>query len=49
MSVEAYAILKEFCDARMEAIALAAREMRERSLPLFIIHPATLQADRPKG
>ena len=47
MSVEAYAILKQFCDARMEAIALAAREIRERSLPLFIIHPATLQADRP--
>ena len=47
MSVEAYLILKEFCDARMAAIALAARQMRERSLPLFIIHPATLQADRP--
>lgn len=46
MSVPAYEILKGYCDARMEAIALAAREMRERSLPLFIIHPATLQADR---
>jgi hypothetical protein len=37
----AYAELVAHCDARMEAIALLAKEQKKRSLPLFIIHPAT--------
>jgi hypothetical protein len=37
----AYAELVKFCDARMEAIALTAKEQKKNSLPLFIIHPAT--------
>jgi len=42
----AYAELKKFCDARMEAIAELAKEQKKRELPLFIIHPATLGAQK---
>jgi len=37
----AYEELVKFCDARMEAIALLAKEQKKNSLPFFVIHPAT--------
>ena len=46
MGEAAYQELKKFCDARMDAIALLAQEDKKRSLPLFIIHPATLGAEK---
>ena len=52
MSPEAYLILKEFCDARMAAIRITQEESAKRALPLFVIHPATVQAgksDRANG
>ena len=37
----AYAELVKFCDARMQAIALLAKEVKKNSLPLFVLHPAS--------
>jgi len=41
MGEKAYALLTQYCDARMEAIAVAAQAQKKRQLPLFIIHPAS--------
>jgi len=38
----AYEVLKQQCDARMEAIATLAKAERKNLLPLLSIHPATL-------
>ena len=46
MGEAAYDVLKMHCDNRMEAISAAQKEQKKRSLPLFIIHPATLEAQR---
>ena len=46
MGQPAYDELKKFCDARMEAIAELAKDKKKRELPLFIIHPATLGAQK---
>ena len=46
MGEPAYAVLKLNCDNRIEAIAVARRELKKRELPLFIIHPATLAAGK---
>ena len=46
MGEQGYDELKKFCDARMEAIATLAKQNKKRELPLFIIHPATLGAQR---
>jgi protein-tyrosine phosphatase len=46
MGEPAYAVLKLHCDNRIEAIAVARKEMKKRELPLFIIHPATLAAGK---
>ena len=46
MGAEGYAELKKFCDARMEAIAQLAKANKKRELPLFIIHPATVGAQK---
>ena len=46
MGAEGYAELKKFCDARMEAIAATAKESKKRELPLSIIHPATIGAQK---
>ncbi|MEI6867976.1 MAG: hypothetical protein WCK62_05710 [Actinomycetes bacterium] len=42
----AYAQLKIHCDNRMAAIAELAKAQRKNELPLFVIHPATVQAGR---
>jgi hypothetical protein len=44
MGQAAYEVLKSHCDARIEAIRLLKAEQDKRSLPLFIIHPATVAA-----
>jgi len=40
MGEEAYEILKEHCDNRMEIL----KSFKQRSLPLLAIHPATVAA-----
>jgi hypothetical protein len=42
MGLAGYAELEKYCDARVEAIRLTKEDLQKRSLPLFIIHPATL-------
>jgi hypothetical protein len=42
MGLAGYAELEKYCDARVEAIRLTQADLEKRSLPLFIIHPATL-------
>lgn len=42
IGVPAYEVLKQHCDARMEAIATLAKTERKNLLPLLSIHPATL-------
>jgi hypothetical protein len=42
MGLAGYAELEKYCDARVEAIRLTQADLAKRSLPLFIIHPATL-------
>jgi len=44
MGAAGYAELVKYCDARVEAIRLTQAENAKRSLPLFIIHPATVAA-----
>ena len=44
MSEAAYEVLKGYCDNRMAAIAQEQAAINKRSLPLFVIHPATLAA-----
>jgi hypothetical protein len=46
MGEEAYAELVKHCDARVEAIALTAKANKKRELPLFVIHPATVAAQK---
>ena len=46
MSEAAYAELAKFCDARMAAIAAERAALQKRQLPLYVIHPATLGANR---
>lgn len=46
MGEEAYQILASYCDARMEVVALANKELSKRLLPLINVHPATLGANR---
>jgi hypothetical protein len=46
MSEAAYAELAKFCDARMAAIAEERAATQKRQLPLYVIHPATLGANR---
>ena len=46
MGKAAYDVLKEHCDNRIEAIAIARKEQKKRELPLFIIHPATVAAGK---
>ena len=41
MGEAAYAELAKHCDARMQAIALTAKQQKKRELPLFVIHPAS--------
>lgn len=43
---DAYEVLKQHCDARIEAIAALAKSERKKFLPLLSIHPATL-ANQP--
>jgi hypothetical protein len=44
MGEAAYSVLKFHCDNRMEAILAARKEQKKRELPLFVIHPATIEA-----
>ena len=44
MGAAGYAELVKYCDARVEAIRLTQAETAKRSLPLFVIHPATVAA-----
>jgi len=46
MGIPAYNVLKEHCDARMDAISLLKKEQKKRELPLFVIHPATVGAGK---
>jgi hypothetical protein len=46
MGKYAYEELVKHCDARMAAIAESDRINKKRELPLFIIHPATLAAQK---
>jgi hypothetical protein len=45
MGTKAYAVLKEICDARMEA----RRQATPKLLPLLQVHPATLLAQEGKS
>ncbi|PHX75881.1 MAG: hypothetical protein CK545_02665 [Actinobacteria bacterium] len=44
MNQKAYEVLADICDQRMAAQSA----LKSRNLPLFIVHPATLEADRLK-
>ena len=44
MSEAAYEVLKGYCDSRMETIRAELAAVQKRSLPLFVIHPATVAA-----
>ncbi len=46
MGPAGYAELAKYCDARVEAIRLTQADLQKRSLPLFIIHPATVAAGK---
>ena len=46
MGPAGYAELAKYCDARVEAIRLTQADVEKRSLPLFIIHPATVTAGK---
>jgi hypothetical protein len=48
MGEQAYAELANHCDARMQAIALTAKQQKKRELPLFIIHPASKAAQKQR-
>ena len=44
MSEAAYEVLKGYCENRMETIRAELAAVQKRSLPLFVIHPATVAA-----
>jgi hypothetical protein len=48
MGEQAYAELANHCDARMQAIALTAKQQKKRELPLFVIHPASKAAQKQR-
>ena len=48
MGTEGYAELAKHCDARMQAIALTAKQQKKRELPLFVIHPASKAAQKQR-